>query len=531
MSESKPHRWGWKAFEAPGVELEFLSQRAGNWVEFMVLTPFQVSHWNYEKAAHLLNRVGFGGNPREIESVHAKGLDSILRRLIDTHDEPDKVPAPPWAHPQNLKEIRAAVQALKEGSPERKEKMREMQEMQAAQILDLRHWWLKRMMNAQNPLREKMTLFWHGHFATGVQKVNNCYWMWLQNETFRRNALGNFKSLTRQISRDPAMMIYLDLQESRKDHPNENWARELMELFTVSIGHYTEEDIRESARAFTGYRLDNTTQDFQFAATQHDNTQKTFMKKTGAWDGDDVIDILMDQPSCAEFIAAKLWRFFVEDEPPPKVVSALATRLRAEKYEIRPVLREIFGSAEFFSKNAMHSHIKSPIEFLIQTTKLLESDLPPPKVAQNAMVQMGQLLFAPPNVKGWDGGRTWISPSTLLFRYNFAGYLVGGDPPVGPNVAQQKNPGPTAVAQQHPPPPPVPRRQPVNVTGIAPPELRDKPDALVAHLVTRLFQRSLPREQSDTFKQFLVSRRPDASDGTIRALLHLMMSTPEFQLT
>ncbi len=138
--------------------------------------------------------------------------------------------------------------------------------MEAAQILDLRLWWLNRMMTAQNPLREKMTLFWHSHFATSMQKVNNCYWMWLQNETLRRNALGNFKSLTRQMSRDPAMMIYLDLQESRKEHPNENWARELMELFTVGIGHYSEQDIRESARAFTGYRLDMTTQDFQFAA-------------------------------------------------------------------------------------------------------------------------------------------------------------------------------------------------------------------------------------------------------------------------
>jgi len=432
-----------------------------------MLTPFQGSQWNYEKAAHLLNRIGFGGTPSEIESARAQGLDAILRQLVNSDDEPDKVPVPSWAHPQNLKEIRAALQALKEGSPERKERMREMQEMQAAQTLELRHWWLKRMMTAKNPLREKVTLFWHGHFATSIQKVNNCYWMWLQNETLRRNALGNFKSLTRQMSRDPAMMIYLDLQESRKEHPNENWARELMELFTVGIGHYTEEDIRESARAFTGYRLDNTTQDFQFAANQHDNTQKTFMSKTGAWDGDDVIDILMEQPACAEFVAAKLWRFFVEDEPPRKVVSAVAARLRAEKYEIRPVLREIFSSAEFFSRSAMYSHIKSPIEFLIQTTKLLESELPPPRVVQNAMVQTGQLLFAPPNVKGWDGGRTWISPSTLLFRYNFAGYLVSGDPPIAPKVVQQTTPAPTTTALPHPAPPPVPRRQPINVARIA----------------------------------------------------------------
>jgi uncharacterized protein (DUF1800 family) len=497
----------------------------------MVLTPFQGSQWNYEKAAHLLSRIGFGGTPADIESVHTQGLDAILRQLVDSHDEPEKVPAPAWAHPQNLKEIRTALQALKEGSPERKEKMREMQEMQAAQILDLRYWWLKRMMTAQNPLREKMTLFWHGHFATSIQKVNNCYWMWLQNETLRRNALGNFKSLTRQISRDPAMMIYLDLQESRKEHPNENWARELMELFTVGIGHYAEEDIRESARAFTGYRLDNATQDFQFSANQHDNTPKTFMSKTGAWDGDDVIDILMEQSACAEFIAARLWKFFVEDEPPRKAVSAVAARLRAGKYEIRPVLREIFSSAEFFSEGAMHSHIKSPIEFLIQTTKLLESSLPPPRVAQNAMVQMGQLLFAPPNVKGWDGGRAWINPSTLLFRYNFAGYLVSGDPPAGPRPPQQTPAATPTIAPQRPAAPPPPRRGPVNVSQIAPLELRDKPEALTAHLAKRLFQRQLPHARLEIFTQFLLSRKPDRGDKITRSLLHLMMSTPEFQLT
>ncbi len=497
-----------------------------------MLTPLSGSNWSYEKAAHLLNRIGFGGTPQQIESAHGRGLDAILRELVDAREEPDREPPPKWAHPQNLKEIQMALQALKADSPERKEKMREMQEMQAAQILDLRRWWLNRMTTAQNPLREKMTLFWHGHFATSIQKVNNCYWMWLQNETLRSNALGNFKSLTRQVSRDPAMMIYLDLQQSRKEHPNENWARELMELFTVGIGHYTEGDIRESARAFTGYRLDNTTQDFQFAASQHDNTQKTFMNKTGAWDGDDVIDILMEQPACAEFIAGKLWRFFVEDEPPRNIVSAVASRLRAKEYEIRPVLREIFSSTEFFSQNAMHSHIKSPIEFLVQTTKLLETVLPPPNISQNAMAQMGQLLFAPPNVKGWDGGRSWINASTLLFRYNFAGYLVSGDPPRPANIPQQKGTGPAAAVSPQPPPAaPPPLRQPINVARIAPPELRGKPEELMAHLAKRFFQRALPRKRLEVFTQFLVSRKPDMSDRTVRALIHLMMSTPEFQLT
>src|SRR5260370_16050571 len=238
-----------------------------------------------------------------------------------------------------------------------------------------------------------------------------------------------------------------------------------------------------------------TTQDFQFADGQQDNTQKTFMGKTGALDGDDVIDILMEQPACAEFIARKIWRYFVEEEPSQRIVSAVAGRLRTEKYEMRPVLRVVFSSAEFFSERSMHFQIKGPIQFLVQSAQLVETQLPPPKVAQNAMAQMGQMLFAPPNVKGWDGGRTWISASTLLFRDNFANYLVNGDPP-GPvgNIAQQKTPAPAAS-----PPAPVsakPRPQPINVARIAPAEVRDEPEDLVAHLTKRLFQRVLPKKQS-----------------------------------
>ena len=166
-------------------------------------------------------------------------------------------------------------------------KIREVRMMEGDEIIDLRRWWLDRMLNGPAPLLEKMTLFWHGHFATSIQKVRDAYWMWLQNDTLRRNALGNFGALVKKMSRDPAMMIYLDLQQSRQEHPNENWARELMELFTVGIGNYTEQDIRESARAFTGYRIDYTTQQFRFAPFQQDPRPKTFMGRTGNLNGDE----------------------------------------------------------------------------------------------------------------------------------------------------------------------------------------------------------------------------------------------------
>ena len=208
-------------------------------------------------------------------------------------------------------------------------------------------------MNGPAPLLEKMTLFWHGHFATSVQKARDGYWMWLQNDTLRHHALGNFVALTKAISRDPAMMIYLDLPQSRREHPNENWARELMELFTVGIGNYTEQDVRESARAFTGYRLDLATQRFRFAPNQHDAGAKNFQGRAGNFNGDDIIDILTKQPACAEFIGRKICRYFIEDEPSVQLVNLVAERMRAHNFEMKPLLWEIFCSEEFYSERVM----------------------------------------------------------------------------------------------------------------------------------------------------------------------------------
>jgi uncharacterized protein (DUF1800 family) len=495
-----------------------------------VLTPLPVSKWNEQTAAHLLNRAAFGGTPEEVEMARRKGLATVLRDLVEPGKDAADVTAPEWARPRNLQEVRMAARMAEKDSPERKEKMRMERMMEGDQILDLRRWWLDRMMNGPAPLVEKMTLFWHGHFATSIEKVKNAYWMWLQNDSLRRNAFGNFAELTKKMSRDPAMMIYLDLQQSRSEHPNENWARELMELFTVGIGNYTEQDIRESARAFTGYRLDMTTQQFRFAPFQQDHGNKTFMGRSGALSGDDVIDTLVKNPACARFIGRKLVRFFVEDDPAPETVETVANRLRAHNFEIGPVLREIFGSAEFYSDRVMRAQIKSPTQFVVQTSKLLNAPLPAAKVVQNGMRQMGQILFAPPNVKGWDGGKSWITTSTLLFRYNFANYLINGDamvPGNAPARVQGKGfgfrPFRDIAAEA--------RREPVDISKLAPAELREKPRELVDFVAARLLQGSPSEKETSMFVQYLEARKPDTSDATVRGLLHLMMSTPQFQLT
>jgi len=186
------------------------------------------------------------------------------------------------------------------------------------------------------------------------------------------------------------MMLFLDLQQSKKEHPNENWARAVMELFTLGIGHYTEEDIRESARAFTGYRIDFTNQQFQFLKKQHDETPKKFMHRSGNFSGDDILDIIVAQPACARFIGRKLWRFFVEDEPAPPAIDNVAELLRHHSFELRPVLKSIFSSGEFYADGVIRTQIKSPVQFLVRSCKLLETELPFPLASQNAMQQMGQ---------------------------------------------------------------------------------------------------------------------------------------------
>jgi uncharacterized protein (DUF1800 family) len=494
-----------------------------------MLTPLPEEKWNSATAAHLLNRAGFGGTPDEIERTRQKGLTGAVRQFVDVKSDAASFPPPAWAHPRDIRSQRMEIKAAKDRGENFQGKVREIRMMEGDEILDLRRWWLDRMRNGPAPLLEKMTLFWHGHFATSIQKVRDAYWMWLQNDTLRHNALGNFATLVKKISRDPAMMIYLDLQQSRQEHPNENWARELMELFTVGIGNYTEQDIRESARAFTGYRIDFTTQQFRFAPFQQDHKTKTFMGHTGNLNGDNIIEILVSKPACAQFIGRKLWRFFVEDEPSNAVVDSVAATIRAHKFEMRPVLRDIFTSTEFYSDRAMGCQIKSPVQYIVQTSKLLDAPTPTPVAAQNAMRQMGQILFAPPNVKGWDGGKQWISTSTLLFRYNFANYLINGDGML-PATARQPRQGADVgfgraaqYAQQI-------KRDPIDVGKLVPADVRTKPSEVVDLLAKRLFQTRPAQKEIAAFVKYLESRGPDVTDATLREVIHLMMSTPQFQL-
>jgi len=494
-----------------------------------MLTPLPEAKWNEATAAHLLSRAGFGATPDEIERTRQKGLTAAVRDLVEVKGDAANVPPPAWARPRNIRAQRMEIKAAKDSGENFQSKVRQVRMMEGDEMIDLRRWWLDRMLNGPAPLLEKMTLFWHGHFATSIQKVRDAYWMWLQNDMLRRNAFGNFAALVKKISRDPAMMIYLDLQQSRQEHPNENWARELMELFTVGIGNYTEQDIRESARAFTGYRIDFTTQQFRFAPFQQDQRAKTFMGRTGNLNGDDIIDTLVSMPACAQFIGRKLWRFFAEDEPSPTTVDSVAATIRKRNFEMRPILREILTSTEFYSDRAMGSQIKSPVQYIVQTSKMLGAAPAAPIALQNAMRQMGQILFAPPNVKGWDGGKEWISTSTLLFRYNFANYLINGDAILPPNVRQPRQGADVGFGRAAQYAEQI-KRDPIDVGKLVPADWRAKPREVVDLLAKRLFQTRPGDKEIDTFANFLETRGADITDANLRELIHLMMSTPQFQL-
>ena len=409
------------------------------------LSPITSADWDYDKAAHLLERAGFGGTPEEIEALAAMtpqaAVDWVVhyQRQVDT--APTFEPSPIWdsgmdPFPKSRADaVRIAretgqsmgVPVLPEGESRRLQpvvnKFFYGLRSNAVETQRLSTWWGERMLATGRPLEEKLTLFWHGHFATGNTKVRDTRMMFRQNSMLRSNANGNFADLLIGILRDPAMLVYLDNGENVKGHPNENFGRELLELFTLGVGNYTEQDIREGSRAFTGWT--NDVLEFEFDAEQHDFEEKTFLGQTGPFNGDDIIEIILEQPAAAEFVGGKLYKYFVRDEVDADVRSTLAATFRDANYELKPLLSRIFLSRDFYSPASYATKIKSPVHLVVSTYKKLGlTELPTIPDFNRLTAGLGQTLFNPPNVAGWAGGRTWVTPATLLERGNlFRGVL------------------------------------------------------------------------------------------------------------
>jgi uncharacterized protein (DUF1800 family) len=309
----------------------------------------------------------------------------------------------------------------------------------------LKAWWLYRILYDSDPLREKMTLFWNSHFATSNRKVRNIHLMLEQNEVFRRHSLEDFSLFLNDIISDGAMLIWLDGADNKKTHPNENCAREFLELFTLGIGNYTEADVREAARAFTGWSRPNRDDndgmsvrgpiEFHFEPELFDDGVKTFLMRTGPWKSADIVRITLEQPAAAMFLCRKLYRFFVDEteEPSDELLRPLAGELRRSNYSIRKVVEIILRSERFYSQAAYRRRIKGPVEYSAGLVRSLEV----PRRGFNLLAlavtceRQGQELFYPPSVKGWDGGKSWINSATLIERGNWASDVVWGNPVFG----------------------------------------------------------------------------------------------------
>jgi uncharacterized protein (DUF1800 family) len=494
-----------------------------------MLKPLSSENWNYAMAAHLLNRAGFGGSPAEIQKLADLGPDQAVASLLDYENIPDPTPNPGWAQP-NPEELQKFRQVISTGTPEEKKAAQQArQQAIQKQMLELRGWWLQRMVKGPRPMQEKLVLFWHGHFATSVEKVRNPFYMWQQNELFRRLATGNWQQLLIEAGKDPAMLVWLDQAQSRKLHPNENYAREVMELFALGEGHYTEHDIAEAARALTGWSLDPQTEKYIYRPFIHDNGDKTIFGQTGNFSGDDFIALIVAQPQAARFITAKLWNYFAGQMPSEELNTQLAAVLRANGNNFKPFLRVMLRSREFYSDSVVRNEVKSPVQWLVGSVRMLECELPPPLVAWGMLRQLGQDLFAPPNVKGWDGGVAWITTNTLLTRYNDAQALVAGTlPPLTAGDYANKAGGAGGAkamkALQRV------RMGGVDVEKILTPAERADKATIVAALEHRLFQTKLNSEQEQTLREFL-DAKTTLSDADIVTTARLMMSTPEYQVT
>ena len=444
------------------------------------------------KIAHLLRRAGFSPSAGELDAAVARGRAAVLADLLNPERVPD--PAEGLYPTSGIDYARPATLGL---------------------------WWLARMVRTARPLQEKMALFWHGHLTSSLSRVGQLrFTMIAQNELFRANALGNFHDLVLGVSRDPAMILWLDNNTNRKGKPNENYARELFELFTLGRDRgYTEEDIREAARAFTGwFQRDGV---FRFVAAEHDTGPKTLFGRTGNWDGTDVVSMAVEHPSTGPFIVAKLWRFFAYPEPEPAIVDELARVYHGSGYDIRAVLRAIFTHPAFYAEKAYHAVVKSPAEIIAGFFRSLEVELAPadPQAAQQLATRLagvqqgaGQVLFNPPDVEGWPGGREWISTTALITRYNFAEQAIRGAYP-GASIDVGR------LLQQR--------------------GLTDAP-AILDFFADLMVDGDLTSAQRQTLLDYLVLNDNGARGAfhldeptvnkKVRGLIHLIATTPQYQL-
>ena len=526
-----------------------------------LLSPLPKNQFDAYKAAHLLWRAGFGGTWDEALALARAGMDAAVNSLFDFSHDPAPQPACAM-QPEDDKTFNERVKKLTDAG--RKTAQEARRKSEDDNITELKFWWLDRMLESSAlaantgavyrsgpaivppaPLQEKLALFWHSHFASSFNdKIERTYPMWQQNEMFRENALIPFPDLLKQVIRNPAMLVWLDNAQSRKEHANENLAREFMELFSMGVGNYTENDVKAAARCLTGYSVDRDTWTFQFNKDAHDTGVKTYLGQTGNWDGDDMVRIICAQDAPARFMAKKFLTYFVYDNPEPALVDEAATLYRSQGYSTAKFLSTLFRSELFYSTKAADSIVKSPVVLTIGALKSMRVKIPEKKVLTDSLRLMGQDLFFPPEVNGWVGGAAWINSNMLLIRYNFANYLLNGVSPEDFKVYNQKTDGETEVRRKFV----ESQRSPNEIAWSPRQQLKDSGDertlfstADIANYYARQFlQRAIPPPLLAQLQAFIEidaagghrSMTLDDSnfDERIKGLVHLIMSSPDYQL-
>lgn len=445
--------------------------------------------WDLKWAGHLFRRAGFGAPLPRLQEAVRNGFPATLERLL-------------LGDAAAGKSFDAVRTSMGGGIAGRNNPF------------ELRGWWVYCLIYNPHPLREKMTLFWHNHFATSIVKVQKTELMYQQNERLYRHALGKFPPFLLEMSRDPAMLVWLDSNSNVKGKANENYARELMELFSLGVGHYTEQDVREAARAFTGWHVEGD--QFYFSPTLHDDGAKKVLGQAGNWDGGDVVRIVLEQPAAPRFLVRKFYRFLIGEAvpPPDALLQPLADRFQKSGYDVADLVKAMLGSRHFFSAHAYRQRIKSPVEFLLGAVHDVGQGFVRPNALVNRLNDLGQQLFAPPNVKGWDGGRSWLNTATVVARHNFVQTLTAGsgeinlgDPTTGMAVAVD--------------PANLVRRQKLT-----------EPEPILALLTDHLYQGDIPTSARSRLLTFLTDGQPkgDKLDQRIREVTHAMMTMPEYQL-
>jgi uncharacterized protein (DUF1800 family) len=439
--------------------------------------PTAAQPFDLKWAGHLYRRAAFGASLPELRAAVQRGLPATLELLFNGQ------PGAP-AREQFLVDVGAKMISEDEGS-------------------SLRAWWIYVFLHTAHPLRERMTLFWHNHFATSIAKVQRADLMYGQNKLIRQHALGSFRPFLLAMSTDPAMLIWLDADSNVKAKPNENYARELMELFSLGVGNYTERDVREAARAFSGWQSDG--QNAEFDASLHDDGEKTFLGNTGNWKGPDIVRICLEQAAAPRFLVRKLYRALVSEavKPADALLEPLVVSFRKSDYDIGALVQTILRSQHFFSEHAYRQRIKSPVELVLGAVREATSGSVAPPTLTAWLAEMGQQLFAPPNVKGWEGGKSWLNTATLLARDNFAFAVTNGSM--------------NAVS---------------NVSRLVESEKCKGPDDIVRVLTDALLQGGVRPELRARLAALSKKKTPEPSElqSHARTVAHALMSMPEYQL-